>query len=479
MAYEIQVLMPGASSPLQFTHTLRIGRGPTNNIIVDNEYVSSTHIELRRTGDAWELIDLGSMNGTFIHGERITRVRLGAYTPVRLGHSGGPELVVSIPALAVVPDSTRLVPQEELVSRYLGEEEPEDMSERTRLLRVTLQEHRREETRVWLKRARKMRIAVAVLLVVAAGAAGLAWRNGRRVQAQRDAAAELFYMIKGLELDLRRLQAASGPDPSIRERQQRLEAQYEDLLTTLGIYSDGTPEEVQLIYRTVHRLGESEATVPREFVDEVLRYIREWNPVDLASGLGRSDVHDRARTIAAILLEHGLPREFLYLALQESKLDPQAVGPSTRYGVPKGLWQMIPSTAEAYGLRLGPLQGERRVDPADERHDVAKATNAAARYLADIYETDAQASGLLVMAAYNLGETRLLNLVRSMPQSPAERNFWALLEKHRARVPAETYSYVYRIVSAAVIAQNPRLFGFEFTPPLTDATGEAAENPAR
>jgi len=75
------------------------------------------------------------------------------------------------------------------------------------------------------------------------------------------------------------------------------------------------------------------------------------------------------------------------------------------------------------------------------------------------------------MAAYNMGETRLLQMIRSMPESPAERNFWALIEQHRDRIPDETYNYVYRIVAAAVIGQNPALFGFEFDPPLAGASG--------
>ena len=137
------------------------------------------------------------------------------------------------------------------------------------------------------------------------------------------------------------------------------------------------------------------------------------------------------------------------------------------------MWQFIPSTAEAYGLKIGPLQGERQFDPLDERHDPEKATGAAARYILDMYTTDAQASGLLVMAAYNWGETRVLKLIRSMPESPSDRNFWALLEKHRDSIPEETYGYVFRIVSAAVIGANPGLFGFDFAPPLGDVAGES------
>jgi hypothetical protein len=474
MSNEIHVLVSGVTGTLRFQDTVRLGRAETNEIVVDDDYVSGTHLELRRTAEGWEAIDLGSTNGTFMDGRRVDRTDLGAHTAIRLGHPAGPELVVMIPGLEAESEATLVVPAGELVSRYIGEAEPEDMSERTRVVRATLQAHKDQEARVWLKRTRQMRIVVVVLLLFGGGAAGLAWLQGRRVQAQRRAAAELFYTMKSLELDLRRLEAATGPDPAVRERQQRLEAQYEDLLTTLGIYSDRTPEEVQLIYRTVHRLGESEVTVPREFVDEVLRYIGDWKAADLEAGLGRAAAGDMAPTVGEILLEHGLPREFLFLALQESKLDPDAIGPSTRYGVPKGMWQMIPATAEAYGLRLGPLQGERQVDPADERHDVAKATAAAARYLADIYETDAQASGLLVMAAYNLGEPRLLGMVRSMPESPRERNFWALIENHGDQIPKETYDYVYRIISAAVIGQDPELFGFTFDPAFGDVPVPAA-----
>jgi peptidoglycan lytic transglycosylase D len=464
MSNEIHVGLPGSTEVLRFQQTVRLGRAATNEIVVDAEYVSGEHVELRRDAEGWEIVDLGSTNGTFVDGKRVTRARLGHLTRVKLGQ-GGPELLLRIPGL-VSDTGTLVVPAEEIVDRYLGEEAPEDMSERTRVLRATLQERRKEEALSWLKRTRNLRVAVGILVFLSIAAGGLAVWQGRRVRAQRAAAAALFYTMKSLELDVRRLEATAGPDSTVRQRQQRLEAQYEDLLTTLGIYSDKTPEDVQLIYRTIHRLGESEADVPRGFIDEVLKYIKQWKAADLQASIERAEAVGLGPEVSGILLKYNLPPEFFYLAMQESKLDPRAIGPSTRFGVPKGMWQLIPGTAEAYGLRLGPLQGERQFDPSDERHNVAKATAAAARYIEDIYTTDAQASGLLVMAAYNMGETRLLKLIRSMPESPAERNFWALLEKHRDQIPAETYSYVFRIVSAAVIGANPKLFGFEFPPPL-------------
>jgi membrane-bound lytic murein transglycosylase D len=152
--------------------------------------------------------------------------------------------------------------------------------------------------------------------------------------------------------------------------------------------------------------------------------------------------------------------------MQESNFDQYVSGPMTRMGIAKGMWQFIPQTATKYGLKLGPLMDLPRLDVGDERHDFVKETGAASRYLRDLYTTDAQASGLLVMACYNWGEDYVLPLVRSLPANPKERNFWKLLEKDREKIPKETYDYVFYIFSAAVIGENPRLFGFDFDNPL-------------
>ena len=53
-----------------------------------------------------------------------------------------------------------------------------------------------------------------------------------------------------------------------------------------------------------------------------------------------------------------------------------------------------------------------------------------------------------------------------MPETPGDRNFWMLLKKHRKQIPDETYNYVFRVVSAAVIGANPRLFGLDMDPVL-------------
>ena len=77
--------------------------------------------------------------------------------------------------------------------------------------------------------------------------------------------------------------------------------------------------------------------------------------------------------------------------------------------------------SEEGATRRRPIKNANRAQPT-------KATTAAAGYLEDLYTTDAQASGLLVMASYNMGETRLVRLIRTLPGTPSKRNFWAVLQ---------------------------------------------------
>jgi membrane-bound lytic murein transglycosylase D len=71
-----------------------------------------------------------------------------------------------------------------------------------------------------------------------------------------------------------------------------------------------------------------------------------------------------------------------------------------------------------------------------------------------------------VMACYNWGENRVMPMVRALPANPEDRNFWKLLARYPSHLPQETYSYVLSIMSAAIIGEDPRLFGFDFDNPL-------------
>ena len=68
--------------------TIRIGRQSDNDIALRNFEVSRHHAELRRNPDgSFEIIDLGSHDGTFVNGERITRTMLTEQDIISIGHA--------------------------------------------------------------------------------------------------------------------------------------------------------------------------------------------------------------------------------------------------------------------------------------------------------------------------------------------------------------------------------------------------------
>ena len=60
---------------------LVLGRGLSNDVILDDAYVDARHARLERdTGGAWSIVDLGTVNGLYANGERA-----GASAPVDVG----------------------------------------------------------------------------------------------------------------------------------------------------------------------------------------------------------------------------------------------------------------------------------------------------------------------------------------------------------------------------------------------------------
>ena len=463
-AAPLVVRFPGSDRVLQFIHPFRIGRAADNDIVFDQEAVSQYHAELVCENGQWWLRDLQSTNGTVVGGTAVERLPIVRTTLVRFG-PGGPAIVVAPEGAAatprattsVAPDAGGDVSDSAVMRRYFAPRAPGQMSRHTAALRRVI--GRRRRTYVW---------ALIGLAALGAGASWYAYLQRRNVQRQRAAAAELFYSMKALELEVDRLGLGAEQLRSYNAQREGLQKQYTDFVEELGIYGSDTPERVRVVYEVIHRFGESEVNVPREFIDEVLRYVdRVWKrETRLDEAILRSEEHGYGKRIADIMLEHGMPPEFFYLALQESSLKVEAVGPRTRFGYAKGMWQIIPGTAQENGLKVGPLVGQPRPDPRDERQDFEKATRAAAQHLRRLYRTDAQASGLLVMASYNWGQGNSLRLIRSLPANPRQRNYWAFLSRFREEIPLETRNYVLAIVSAAAIGENPKLFGFVFDPPL-------------
>jgi pSer/pThr/pTyr-binding forkhead associated (FHA) protein len=66
---------------------IRIGRSTDNQVVLYSAVVSRRHVELRRVGSGWEIINLGT-NGTYLNGKRITQVPVVDGSIIRLARSG-------------------------------------------------------------------------------------------------------------------------------------------------------------------------------------------------------------------------------------------------------------------------------------------------------------------------------------------------------------------------------------------------------
>lgn len=144
-----------------------------------------------------------------------------------------------------------------------------------------------------------------------------------------------------------------------------------------------------------------------------------------------------------IFQEHGLPKDLVYLALVESGFSPYARSPKDAVG----MWQFIESTGRRYGLKIN---GE-----VDERRDPEKSTQAAARYLQDLYKQFG--CWYLAAAGYNAGEKKVEGVINRYDT----RNFWIMARKKL--LPQETCNYVPQLIAAALIAKNPEKFGINLT----------------
>jgi membrane-bound lytic murein transglycosylase D len=313
---------------------------------------------------------------------------------------------------------------------------------------------------------RRTRVYLALAVVAAIAAAGFGARLvyvNHRIESIRSQAADVFYRLKALELEVARLHPGNPERQEYRARRARLEATYAEWYGLLE-KSSSDRRDVRAIRGAVARLGEAPMLISDRFIADVRARVAQWRRTSDFTGTVRAATErGYPELIESVLVANNLPPDLVWLAFQESRFRPGAVGPPTRFGIAKGMWQLLPATARQYGLRVGPLVGQPSYDPRDQRFDVPLATRAAVRYVGDLYMVDAQGSGLLVMASYNAGQTRVLRLVRSLPATPRDRNFWQVLKRHRDDIPDETYGYVVGIVAAAAVAADARAFGMPGT----------------
>lgn len=126
------------------------------------------------------------------------------------------------------------------------------------------------------------------------------------------------------------------------------------------------------------------------------------------------------------LAKYGLPDELKYLSIIESGLNPRAVSRVRAVG----LWQFMSATGRHYGLNNNWY--------IDERMDPHKATDAACRFLRDLYSMFKDWE--LALAAYNTGPGNVRKAIR---RSGYKKTFWEIYPY----LPRETRAYVPQFVA--------------------------------
>jgi membrane-bound lytic murein transglycosylase D len=132
------------------------------------------------------------------------------------------------------------------------------------------------------------------------------------------------------------------------------------------------------------------------------------------------------------LKRHNMPDELKYLSIVESGLNPKAY---SRAGA-AGLWQFMPATGRMYSLHQDQY--------IDERMDPYESTEAACKYLKELYNIFDDWE--LALASYNCGPG---NVRRAIRKSGYKDGFWEIYNY----LPAETRGYVPQFV-AVIYAMN-------------------------
>jgi len=209
----------------------------------------------------------------------------------------------------------------------------------------------------------------------------------------------------------------------------------ENVLSTDTLQKD-LPDSVY-----ISRLQNLDSFIPLPYNESVKKFInfylnRRRGQVSIMMGL----TNYYFPMFEEALARYGLPLELKYLPIIESALNPKIV---SRAGA-SGLWQFMLGTAKMYGLEINSY--------IDERNDPIKSTDAAARYLRDLYAI--YGDWHVVIAAYNCGPGNINKAVR---RSGGKQSYWEIY----SRLPKETRGYIPIFIAANYVmnhAQEHNLF---------------------
>jgi membrane-bound lytic murein transglycosylase D len=127
------------------------------------------------------------------------------------------------------------------------------------------------------------------------------------------------------------------------------------------------------------------------------------------------------------LIQNNQPEELKYLSLLESGLNPKAISRSKAVG----LWQFMSPTGKDMGLKINQY--------VDERMDIEKSTDAACKYLGQLYNKFGDWE--LALASYNTGPNRIARVMKTTGFT----SYWDL----HPHIHPDTRAYVPQFIALA------------------------------
>lgn len=170
------------------------------------------------------------------------------------------------------------------------------------------------------------------------------------------------------------------------------------------------------------------------------RHIREYvrSPVYINKLVNNSSPY--LYYILGEVEKRGMPSEIALLPMIESDFNPFT---QSHKGA-LGLWQIMPALGRLYGLKQNAHY--------DGRRDIYESTKVALDHLEYLHKKFG-GNWLLALAAYNSGESRVLNAIKKNKAAKKPTDFWSL------PLPQETKHYVPKLLALASIVKSPKQYG--------------------
>ena len=424
-----------------------VGRNKTADLMIDEPAVSGIHARIEYRDGRVTLLDSGSKNGTVINGETVRRSQLVPGDRVVFGGSSftvtktwmpssraltgmlSGVLVAVLAFLLPALFQTSTSQAEQLWTRDMY------LAQVSESLYLAIQACDAEPRVVEVAQA-QFAIAGRSLqgadvlrpdrqtdedLAEAFRSATGSGRVARLLQGR-----DIFVLYKSL--DEPQAESRTEPEPAAVREELDLDRELSRLVAQFGVDTRQRP-------------------IPDKMREEVAQFIEFWTGekrgfTQRAMARGRPHLEMIRRELRAAQL----PEVFCYLPFIESGYQDSIVSSAKA----RGLWQFMPSTGRAYGLRVD--------DEVDERTDPLKSTRAACKYLNSLLNMFGPNAFLCAVAAYNKGENGMARCLKKSGNWRSTWKFWDVVAANDGCLKQETMDYVPRFLAAAVVLRRPEVF---------------------